>query len=198
MESIFTLDKFSDFSEKISIDELYEKKRQHDLNELTLYKKILNRIHVKIKTVSRQRNHERCCWYVVPDFILGVSRYDIAACIAYIIDSLQQNEFVVKYYHPNTLFISWSHFIPTYVRNEIKKKTGITINHRGETLVEDQDEDQYADPDQNNPSHSKQGQKQGSSNSNKSGRQYTPIDSYKPSGKLVYDRQLLNELGSRL
>ena len=45
MANIFTLENFSDFSEKINIDELYEKKRQLDLSKLELFKKILNRIH---------------------------------------------------------------------------------------------------------------------------------------------------------
>ena len=45
MANIFTLENFSDFSEKISIDELYEKKRQVDIGKLELFKKILNRIN---------------------------------------------------------------------------------------------------------------------------------------------------------
>ena len=34
MANIFTLDNTSDFSEKMNIDELYEKKRHHDLKQL--------------------------------------------------------------------------------------------------------------------------------------------------------------------
>jgi len=51
MANIFTLENIDDFSEKLNIDELYEKKRQQDLNKLALFNKILNRIHVKIKTI---------------------------------------------------------------------------------------------------------------------------------------------------
>lgn len=39
MANIFTLENFSDFSEKINIDELYEKKRQNDLHKLELFKR---------------------------------------------------------------------------------------------------------------------------------------------------------------
>ena len=56
MANIFTLENISDFSEKLNIDELYEKKRQYDLNKLALFNKILNRIHVRIKATSKQ-NH---------------------------------------------------------------------------------------------------------------------------------------------
>ena len=41
MSNIFTLENIEDFSEKINLDELYEKKRQSDLNKLALFNKIL-------------------------------------------------------------------------------------------------------------------------------------------------------------
>ena len=86
MSNIFTLENIDDFSEKINIDELYEKKRQHDVGKLELFNKILNRIHVRIKTTSRQKLDEQFCWFVVPEVIIGVPKYDQSACIAYIVD----------------------------------------------------------------------------------------------------------------
>jgi hypothetical protein len=139
MSNIFTLENIEDFSEKLNIDELYETKRQYDLNKLALFNKILNRIHVRIKTVSRQRKDEQFCWFVVPEVIIGVPKYDQAACIAYIIDKLKINGFNVRYIHPNTLFISWMHWIPSYIRTELKKKTGIVINEYGQKVEEDSD-----------------------------------------------------------
>jgi hypothetical protein len=107
MSNIFTLDNINDFSEKISIDELYEKKRQHDLIRLELFNKILNNVHKKIKITSRQKIDNQMCWYLVPETILGVPKFDQAACIAYIIDKLTTNGFNVRYIHPNLLFISF-------------------------------------------------------------------------------------------
>ena len=63
MANIFTLENIEDFSEKISIDELYEKKRQYDLNQMHLFNKLLNRIHVRIKTTSRQKIDEQFSWF---------------------------------------------------------------------------------------------------------------------------------------
>ena len=123
MANIFTLENIDDFSEKLNMDDLYEKKRQYDLNKLALFNKILNRVHVRIKTTSRQKIDEQFCWFIIPEIILGVPKYDQAACIAYIMDKLKQNGFQVKYIHPNTLFISWIHWVPSYVRSELKKKT---------------------------------------------------------------------------
>ena len=128
MTNIFTLENCTEFSEKINIDELYEKKRQLDQNKLELFKKILNRIHVRIKTTAKQNVHEKFCWFVVPEIIIGVPKYDQAGCIAYLSNTLQENGFNVRYFHPNTLFICWDHWVPSYVRTEIKKKTGVQIN----------------------------------------------------------------------
>ena len=89
MANIFTLENISDFSENLNIDDLYEKKRQKDMQQMELYNKLLNRIHVRIKTVSRQRTGEQFCWFVVPEIIIGVTNYDQPACIAYLYDKLQ-------------------------------------------------------------------------------------------------------------
>lgn len=195
MSTIFTIDNIDDFSEKINIDELYEKKRQQDLNKLALFNKILNRVHVRIRTVSRQKVDEQFCWFLVPETILGVPKYDQAACIAYLMDKLKTSGFNVRYIHPNLLFISWIHWVPSYVRTEIKKKTGIKLNEYGERIHEEDGEDGQktitnvsSDPNdyllkQNDNQIGKQQKKE-----------YTPIKSYKPSGNLVYDNDLLNKI----
>ena len=95
MANIFTLENVADFSEKLNIDDLYEKKRQHDLNQLALFNKILNRVHVRIKTVSRQKIDEQFCWFVVPEIMIGVPKFDQGACIAYLMDKLTDNGFAL-------------------------------------------------------------------------------------------------------
>ena len=200
MSNIFTLDNVENFSEKINIDELYEKKRQQDLNKLALFNKLLNRVHIKIKTTSRQKVDEQFCWFLVPETILGVPKYDQGACIAYLMDKLKTSGFNVRYNHPNLLFISWIHWIPQYVRTEIKKKTGIKINEYGQKVEDDEFENSEgnkmltndpSDPNdyllkQNDPQKGKQQKKE-----------YTPIKTYKPSGNLVYDDDILNKIENK-
>tara|TARA_B100001063_G_scaffold243538_1_gene274423 strand:+ start:8250 stop:8894 length:645 start_codon:yes stop_codon:yes gene_type:complete len=138
MTSVFELNKFDDdddeYSDKIDIDELYEKKKNYDLNKISTYKKILARIHVRIKTTSRQCIDNQYCWYVVPEIIIGVPKYDHGACIAFLLEKLQDNGFISKYIHPNVLFISWNHWVPTYVRDEIRKKTGMNVDGNGNII----------------------------------------------------------------
>ena len=198
MANIFTLENIDDFSEKLNIDDLYEKKRQQDLNKLALFNKILNRIHVKIKTVSRQKVDEQFCWFLVPETIIGVPKYDQGACIAFLIDKLKINGFITRYIHPNVLFISWMHFVPSYVRTELKKKTGIMIDEYGKKIEENEvdgnikmvtnipvDPNEYMLNNRNPDSTQK---------TKDSKKEYTPINSYKPSGNLVYNDELLNRI----
>jgi hypothetical protein len=194
MSSIFTIDNLEDFSEKINIDELYEKKRQQDLNKLALFNKILNRVHVRIRMVSRQKVDEQFCWFLVPETILGVPKYDQAACIAYLMDKLKSSGFNIRYIHPNLLFISWNHWIPSYVRTEIKKKTGIKINEYGQKIDEEDEEQKMiingASSDPNDYLLKQNDNQRGKSQK----KEYTPIKSYKPSGNLVYDDDILNKI----
>ena len=134
---IFNLDDLDNFSEKLNLDELYDKKREHDLRTLEVFNKILNRIHHKIKVTSRQKLDEQYCWFVVPEMMIGIPKYDQGACIAYILNKLQTNGFVCRYLHPNVLFISWKHWIPSYVRTELKKKTGKNIDGFGNFVKEE-------------------------------------------------------------
>lgn len=207
MANIFTLENVTDFSEKINLDDLYEKKRQHDLNKLALYNKILNRIHVRIKTTSRQKTDEHFCWYVIPEIIIGVPKYDQGSCIAYMLDKLKENGFQVKYIHPNTLFICWNHWVPSYVRTELKKKTGIIVDEYGRKIEGEDDSNKSLltlssnnDPQDINEIMFKV--KETNNNNTKQTiniqKKFTPIKSYKPSGNLIYDDELLNRLEDKL
>jgi len=197
MANIFTLENVSDFSEKLNIDELYEKKRQYDLNKLELYNKILNRIHVRIKTTSRQKIDEQFCWFVVPEVIIGVPKYDQGACIAYIIDKLKENGFNVKYIHPNTLFISWQHWVPSYVRSEIKKKTGMVIDEYGNKVVDETEENSNG-PVNDMFNIKSQSQTKVVKSAMKQQKNFTPINSYKPQGNFIYDNDLLSSLEEKI
>jgi hypothetical protein len=202
MASIFTLENIEDFSEKLNIDELYEKKRQYDLSRLALYNKILNRIHIRIKTTSRQKIDEQFCWFVVPELIIGVPKYDQASCIAYLMDKLKENGFNVRYIHPNTFFISWLHWVPSYVRTELKKKTGINIDEYGQKIdgadksgtnqnnmrIEDKNPNEFMFNVKNNSSNPQ------NQDNAKPKKNYTPITSYKPTGNFVYNDELLNKI----
>jgi|TARA_B110000483_G_C18114555_1_gene511080 hypothetical protein len=116
---------------RINIDELYQTKQKIDLNRLELFNKLLKRIHIKIKHSSKQREQLNFCSFVMPEILIGYPNYNQAECLNYIISILEKDGFNCKYIHPNLLMISWNHWVPEYVRNEIKKKTGIQVDSYG-------------------------------------------------------------------
>jgi hypothetical protein len=125
---------------------------------------------------------------VVPEMIIGVPKYDQGACIAYILDQLKINGFQVKYIHPNALFISWTHWVPSYVRTELKKKTGIEVNEYGQKIenIEIIPNDSLKPNNNNIP------------NNDQKKSIFTPITTYRPTGNLVYDDNLLAKLNSKI
>lgn len=191
MDTIFTLGEATHESMKINLDDLYEKKQQQDLNTLALYNRVLGRIHNRIKTVSRQQTKEQYCWYLMPETIIGVPKYDYGACTAYVISQLKENGFDVKYTHPNLLLVSWASWCPSYVRSEIKKKTGLIVDSAG-NKIDKEDMKNVSDDNPNELMFHRTGSKN-AAESQKNSKNYTPIQSYKPSG-LIYNENLLRKI----
>jgi len=180
-----------DNSLKLNMDELYVKKQQQDLNVMNNYNKILSRVHNKIKYVSKQLINDQCCWYVMPEMMIGIPKYNCAECTSYVIEKLRDNGFVVRYTYPNLLFISWKHWVPSYVRNEIKKKTGQIVDEYG-NLVNENDNQDKEDNNMNNIIFNNKNKS--SNTATKEKAEYKDIKSYKPSGSLIYSNNLLKKL----
>ena len=190
MNTIFTTDDPADHVDKINLDELFEKKKIHDLATTQNYNTILNMVHNKIKLTSRQQIADHYCWFIVPEVMIGVPKYDIGTCIAYVIDKLQTNGFQVRYTHPNMLFISWQHWVPAYVRAEIKKKTGMNIDGYGNIKTEESETEKK----DLNPNTLLKNKILGSSSTTTSTNAAKSIDTYKPTGQLIYNTDIINSL----
>jgi hypothetical protein len=183
MSTVFELEKVSDPVGQINMEDLYEKKQKVDKEQLDLFNKILGKIHMRIKHVSNQRNQPLILWYIVPETIIGVPRYDQPACVVYLLSQLEKNGFMVKYIFPNLLCICWNHYIPKYVRNKIYQNTGVNINEHGDTVEEEDHSNLLSDTSNDIPQYSKKP---------KSDKTYTPLDRYKPTGNLIYEDKYLN------
>lgn len=177
--------------DKISLDELYEGKQKRDLRIMNTFKTVLSRIHNQIKLTSRQKIDQQYCWFVIPEVILGVPSYDNRDCAVYIISKLEENGFQVKYTHPNLLLISWQHWVPGYVRKELKKKTGVEIDGKGQYINKIENEA----PNVINAFSSKP---QIQTQPDDKEREFKDIKSYNPAGGLVYKEQMLQDLRRKL
>ena len=188
--SIFLFDE-EETKGKINIDDLYEKQQKKDLKQISIFNKILNRIHNKIRITSRNRNGDKYIWFTVPEYIFGEPVYQQADCIAYLVDKLEENKFHIRYMHPNTLFVSWAHIVPSYVRTEIKKKMGIIMDEYGNVVdkVEGREDVNLNERMMN---------MQTATTPVAEKKIYTPIANYKPTGKFVYDPSLFETLEKKL
>ena len=90
---------------------------QKEINRYQIYKKVLKKCHHRIKVVSSKG--ESFCFYVVPEYIYGVPRFDTLTCANYIVRRLQKNGFKILYTYPNLIFISRDH-IPSEFKNSQK------------------------------------------------------------------------------
>jgi hypothetical protein len=173
------------------MDELYTQRKITEEHKIKIYQKILARVHKKIKTISRSRNSKRFCFFLLPEFVLGIPRYDIVHLTSYIIAKLLENGFLVKYTHPNLLFISWKHYIPNYERTQIKKKTGISIDGFGNVVKKKQQK-----PDTSNMNNLllQYKHKDVSVKKKENSKKYTAIATYKPTGNLIYNTNLLTKI----
>lgn len=189
--NIFTLSDENNLSDKLNLDDLFEKKREISENKLQLYNKILNRIHEKIKITSRQhQGKEQFCWYLIPEMMIGISRYSVAECTEYILRKLRENDFIIRYTHPNLVFISWQHWVPGYVRQEYKKQTGQTIDGMGNLVNNNpQIKNNESSTDPNNLILNKNDKIKINKDKDKD---YNSTKNYKPSG--IYNNDLLKTI----
>ena len=207
--NVFTLSDDDNLMDKINLDDLFEKKREISENKLQLYNKILNRIHEKIKLTSRvQQGKEQFCWYLIPEMMIGISRYNVGECTDYILRKLRDNDFVVRYTHPNLVFISWAHWIPGYVRQEYKKQTGTAIDGYGNLAnskpqIENNPSTEPENPNDilftkhksgSNATNSGNSGNSGNSDntSNNSNREHNSTKNYKPAG--IYNNDIMQKI----
>jgi hypothetical protein len=180
------------FSEKLNLDELYKQQKITNDHKIKIYQKILGRIHNKIKHISRIRNNNKFCVYILPEFILGVPRYDMNTCTMYVIEKLTKNGFNIKYTHPNLLWISWQHYIPNYERSNIKKKYGVSVDGFGNVIKKSEKK-----KDTNSMLLRDKSPNLKSILKNKN-EDYTKISTYKPTGNLIYNEKLLKTIENKV
>ena len=147
---------------------------------------------------SRTSKNSQFTTFIVPEVMIGIptSQYDPGECTGYIMEKLRENGFLVKYTHPNLLFISWAHWVPDYVRSEIKKKTGTTVDGTGKintknknSVLEDEEDPNMSIFNNGRLNKKKEKEKE---------KDYKSINSYTPSGNLVYNEDMLNRLNNKM
>lgn len=180
---------------QINIDDLFEKNQKRNLKQLSIFNKILNRINKRITTIGKTKKNDKHTWFIIPEYIFGEPVYDQRECVAYVISKLEENGFFIRYIHPNTLFISWENWIPSYVRNEIKKKHGVLLDPKGNVVKKNEENIEEKMKGVNVVL--EEGGKH-TIDEKKNQKQYTPINQYKPTGNLVYNPEMFEKLEKKM
>ena len=68
------------------------------------------------------RNNDKFCFFLLPEFILGVPKYDMVECTSYVIEKLVDNGFILKYTHQ--IYYLYHGNITYQIINVHKFKTG--------------------------------------------------------------------------
>jgi hypothetical protein len=111
--------------------------------------------------------------------------------------------------HPNTLFISWHNWVPSYVRTEIKKKLGVMLDEKGNIIQRKSDDDEDANGDSGNmfenpldnmlfKQQTLQNGGGGGQASAKEAKQFMSVKNYKPTGNLVYSADMFDKLEQKV
>ena len=101
---------------QLNIYDLYRGIQNKKMKRNMTYNAVLQKCHIHIKRAADAELF--MTMFVVPEFIVGAPLYDINHCTAYIISQLRANGFVVNYYYPRALYISWD----IHENKEVKDK----------------------------------------------------------------------------
>jgi hypothetical protein len=90
---------------KLNILELHRTINEKNMKKTETYEKVLEICHRKI-TLGSQTKQLRCM-FEVPEYVPGYPIFDLNSCIKYLLTTLKANGFLVTYYFPKILYISW-------------------------------------------------------------------------------------------
>lgn len=90
---------------RLNILELHRTINEKNMRKTETYEKVLEICHRKI-TLGSETKQLRCM-FEVPEYIPGYPIFDLNSCIKYLLTTLKSNGFLVKYYFPKILYISW-------------------------------------------------------------------------------------------
>lgn len=108
---------------KLNILELHRTINEKNMKKTETYEKVLEICHRKI-TLGSQTKQLRCM-FEVPEYVPGYPIFDLNSCIKFLLTTLKANGFLVTYYFPKILYISWDF-------EEIKAESKLIVNNMSE------------------------------------------------------------------
>lgn len=89
----------------LDVNQIHNILEQRQKQRIDIYEKILTKCFIKIK--SSVDMDDTFTLFQIPEFVLGEPCYRLDQCIEYVIYSLKNRGFEIKYVYPNILNIYW-------------------------------------------------------------------------------------------
>ena len=90
---------------KLNILDLHRSINEKKDRMTASFEKVLDLSHRKITSSANQKKLH--CYFEVPSFLFGYPLYKLNECVDFVQKMLKSNGFLVEYYFPNILYISW-------------------------------------------------------------------------------------------
>ncbi len=105
----------------VSVKDINNLMTSKQKNKVVIFEKIYDMCQTQI--IKYAKNDKYRCFYEVPEFILGMPLYNLNQAIIHVLEKLKKNGFMVKYYFPNHLYISWDYQEISGVKQNMKAIT---------------------------------------------------------------------------
>jgi hypothetical protein len=116
---------------KLNIYELHDEINKKKEKRSRSFDKVLEICHQKVINASKKELVK--VFFDVPEFVIGLPVYDLSECIRYIVKSLEENGFLVQYFFPKLLYISWD-FNEINGKDQINKR--IPFDNKPHTYIQ--------------------------------------------------------------
>lgn len=109
-------------TKRLNIFELHRTINEKNMRKTDCYEKVLEICHRRISIAAEHRQYR--IMFEVPEYVVGYPIFDINNCIKFLSKSLKGNGFLVKYYFPKVLYVSWD-FDEIKTHDESEKKAAL-------------------------------------------------------------------------
>ena len=92
-------------NKNINVRDIIRFQEERQREKMHIFDNVLKKVYKRIKNAVHK--NDNFCIYIIPEFMLGTPIYNLQHCIKYIMINLQQNGFIVYYYKPNIISITW-------------------------------------------------------------------------------------------
>lgn len=90
---------------RLNILDLHRTINEKKEKRIMCFEKVLEMAHNKIKSSAALK--QLSCIFTVPTYVFGFPLFNVNECIEFVSSELKSNGFIVNYYFPNKLYISW-------------------------------------------------------------------------------------------